>query len=170
MRFDMKKFTALVLVFSILVLSGNLYAAKKGAEIVVTKTDGTQVKGELITVKEMSLLLLSESGSDVSFDVASIKDVRIVKKSRALEGAGLGLLAGVLGGFVGWEAWSWAPQDTKTKYRVVGYAGVISCAVGLGIGALVGEDKTIQIEGKSDSEIQESLEYLRKKARIKNYQ
>ena len=40
-----------------------------------------------------------------------------------------------------------------------------------GIVAIIkGRDKTIQIEGKSDSEIQEILENLRKKARIQNYQ
>ena len=40
---------------------------------------------------------------------------------------------------------------------------------GAAIGALIGRDKKIKIEGKSDSEIKEILEKLRKKARVQNY-
>ena len=38
--------------------------------------------------------------------------------------------------------------------------------VGLPVALIVGRDKTIQIEGMTDSEIKEALEGLRKKARI----
>ncbi len=51
--------------------------------------------------------------------------------------------------------------------------GAIGGAAGLLIGgitgALVGKDKTIQIEGMTDPEIQEALDKLRKKARIRDY-
>jgi hypothetical protein len=49
----MRKAIALILVFSILALSGNLYAAKKGAEVVVIKKDGTQVRGEVFDVNKI---------------------------------------------------------------------------------------------------------------------
>ena len=48
--------------------------------------------------------------------------------------------------------------------------GVLGFAVGALAGAAMGADKQIQVEGKSESEIQEILEKLRKKARIKNAQ
>ena len=46
------------------------------------------------------------------------------------------------------------------------------CALVIGgtVGTVVGIDKIIHIEGKSDSEIQEILEKLRKKARVRNAQ
>ena len=91
----MKKFISLFLVFSILLLSGNLYAKKKGAKLVIQKTDGQKIKGELIAVKKDSLLLLGqESGADVSVDIRNIEMVKI-KKSKTLLGASLGFLAGV---------------------------------------------------------------------------
>jgi len=63
----MRKTIAMFFVFSLLCLSGSLYAEKKGAEIVVQKIDGQQARGELIAVKEDSLLLMEkESGVDMS--------------------------------------------------------------------------------------------------------
>jgi len=70
----MRKFIALFMVFSILSLSGNLIAKeRRGAELMVDKKDGQQVRGELIAVKQDSLLLLErESGADVSVDIEEI--------------------------------------------------------------------------------------------------
>jgi len=66
---------------------------KQGAEILVKMMDGQAVRGELITVKKNSLLLLSSIGADMSFDIRNISTVIIVKKSKALQGAGVGFLA-----------------------------------------------------------------------------
>ena len=80
----MRKTVAVLLVFSLLLISGRLYAEKKGAEIVIHKMDDQQVKGELIAVKQNSLLLKeSGSGVDVSVRVGDIRKVTIVKKSKA---------------------------------------------------------------------------------------
>ena len=172
----MRKIVAVLLVFSLLLLSGSLYAEKKGAELVVVKLDGKLAIGELITVKKDSLLLMEkESGADISVRVGDINKVTIIKKSKTLLGAGIGFLAGAgigaLGGLIGWDTWSWAPQDTKTKYRVVAGVGAIVGLIGATVGALIMSDsKTIQIEGKSDSEIKQILEDLRKKARIPDFQ
>jgi hypothetical protein len=64
----MKKFISLFLVVSILLLSMPLKAKeRKGADLIIQKTDGTQVRSELIAVKENSLLLLErDSGAHVS--------------------------------------------------------------------------------------------------------
>ena len=142
-----KKFISLFLVFSLLVLSGNLFAKKRGAELTIQKKDGHLIRGELIAVKEHSLLLLS--ATDVSIDIADIKVIRIAKNSKALLGAGIGLLIARIHGNI--------------------ILGSFSILIGLGIGAGLGKDKTIQIEGMTDSEIQETLEKLRKKARIRDY-
>ena len=56
-----KKFIALFLVISLLVLTGNLLAKeRRRAKLIIQKKDDQQVKGKLITVKQNSLLLLSE--------------------------------------------------------------------------------------------------------------
>jgi len=100
----MKKFIALFLVFSILALSGNMFAKeRKGADLIIQKKYGQQVRGELIAVKENSLLLLGrESGVDVTVDIDNVKVITIVGKSKASGGAVLGLLIGAgVGAIVG---------------------------------------------------------------------
>jgi len=75
-----KKFIALFLAFSLMMLSVNLYSKeRRGAELIITKKDGQQIKGELITVKPNSLLLLDTEGKDVSVDIVDIRIIRIVK-------------------------------------------------------------------------------------------
>jgi hypothetical protein len=153
-----KKLISLFLVFSLLALSANLYAKeRRGAKLIITKTDGQQIRGELITVKPNSLLLLSITGRDVSVDIADIKVIKIVKKSKALLGAGIGLLAGIVAAKIG-------------KYIIF---AVIYTSMGMITGGLwggyIGRDKTIQIEGMTDSEIREAMDKLRKKARIRDY-
>jgi hypothetical protein len=66
------------------------------------------------------------------------------------------------------------PTIRRTAENKAFEYGVIFGAFGLTIGVIVGEsisvDKVVKIEEKSDSEIQEILEKLRKKARKKNAQ
>ena len=49
------------------------------------------------------------------------------------------------------------------------YFGGVGALTAVIEGAVAGKYKTIQIEGKSDSEIKEALEKLRKKAQIRDY-
>lgn len=184
----MKKCISLFLVFFSFVLSGNLYAKKKGAELIVQKIVGQQVRGELITVKENSLLLLdSESGADVSVDIREIKLIEIVKKSKSLAWGGIGLVSGaVIGALTGYlqgddpsgMITGFGPPmpfpglftaDEKALYGGIGW-GILGGAIGGIGGAIAGADKTIQIEGKSETEIRKALNKLRKKARVRNSQ
>jgi hypothetical protein len=95
-----------------------------------------------------------------------------VKKSKALQGAGYGFLISA----ASLSALAWASDEEYFTDPEGGgplvlavWFGIPGLLVGAVIGAIMGTDKTIQIEGKTDSEIQESLEYLRKKARITDY-
>jgi hypothetical protein len=99
----MKIFTSLFLVFSILNISCATISSnhvgtdpkKKGADLIIQKKDGRYERGELIAVKENSLLLMERnSGADVTVDVGDIRVITIVKKSKFLTGAGTGLLIG----------------------------------------------------------------------------
>jgi len=158
-----------------MMLSVNLYAKeRRGAKLLITKKDGQLIAGELIVVKPTSLLLLNTVGKDVAVDIADIKLIRIVKKSKALLGGGIGLViciggAGLIGALVGE-----GPLE-KMSGLAFGYVefgmfyGPVAALLGAIIGAIAGTDETIQIEGMTDSEIQETLDYLCKKARVINY-
>jgi len=160
-----QKFIALFLVFSLLALSGNLFAKeRRGAKLIIAKKDAQKVEGELITVKPNSLLLLNTEGKDVSIDVADIKVIRIVKKSKVLQGIGLGLLVGG-----GTGALMGAGRDYGGALMGGIFLGAIGLLVGGTLGFASGIDNTIQIEGMSELEIKEILKKLRKKARIRDY-
>jgi hypothetical protein len=183
----MKKFIALFLVISFLGMNCATYERgeginlspdqKPGVKLVIQKTDGQQVRGELIAVKQNSLLLKeSESGADVSVDIADIKTITIVKKSKVGKGAGFGFLGGAsLGVVIGLASGDDPPgfmsYTAGDKAAFLGIAfGLIGMILGAAEGASAGADQKIQIEGKSDSEIKEILEDLREKARVPNFQ
>ena len=163
-----KKFVSLFLVFSILAISSNLYAKeRRGADLVITKKDSQQVKGELIAVKENSLVLIErDSGADVTVDVDNVSVIKIVRgfdtgfKVGAGLGVGMTLLAAAEGSLEG----------GNSILNVSLKALVWSLLFGLIGGGFSSPDKTIQIEGMTDSEIKEALEKLRKKARVPKYQ
>ena len=169
----MKKFISLFLIFSLLVLSGSLYAKKRGAELVITKKNGVQERGELIVVKKDSLLLLFARRMDVSVGIEEIKVITIVKKSTFWKGPGLGLLiGGSIGGIIGGKFGSSLEEESgAAKWAMLGGAvfGITGYLLGDILGAKKGKDKTIQIEGMTDWRINEALDKLRKKARIRDY-
>ena len=177
-----KKFVTLFLVISLLATNCSSLRTlerkrekgrKHGAVLIIQKKDGRQIKGELITVKQNSLLLLdSATGADVSTNVNYIKVIKILKRSKIWEGIKIGGLTGALCGLLlsltnslPWQVW-----PTRHFYwwgAMLG--GFFGGVLGGGVYAFAGADKTIQIEGMSDSEIQETLDELSKKARIRDY-
>ena len=196
MKLKRNKLLSLFLVFSLMAIScASLRRLeqkregrrkKHGANLVILKKDGQAIKGELITVKPNSLLLLDTEGKDVSVDIEEIKVIRIVKKSKALLGIGTGLLGGAGGGAVigaslwvlclpvvaifgeaGIESWKDDFPDFLWNGALIGTG--VWVLLGAITGSLLGIDKAIQIEGMTDSEIKEALEKLRKKARIRDF-
>jgi len=168
------KFVSLLLIFSLVALSGNLTAqqswvgrqARKGTNLKVEKNDGQQVLGELIAVKKSSLLLLdSETKSDLSVDIKDVKTLTIVKKSLGFQFMVYGALAGVLYGSSKNKTYKY--EDRSQPYFE---AGAILAATGLAVGTVLGINKRIQIQGKSDTDIQATLEKLNKKARVPSFQ
>ena len=148
-----------------LVLPGALSAReRRGANIIVTLKDGYFSAGELIAVKPDSLLLLA--GKDESVDLIGIRSIRIVRKSKARLGGVYGILAGTLIG--GIEVALEGGARVEIGLGIV-FGGILGGIVGLGVGAIAGTDKTIQLEGKSESEVRKALAYLRKKSRIRDY-
>ena len=161
---------------------------RRGANLIINKTDGNQVQGELIVVKQNSLLLKdSQSGADVTVDIKDVNIIKIVKKSKTLAWGSIGLVSGaVYGALFGYIEgddppgyFTWGPFPVRmdplmtAKDKALGYGfyiGLSGAILGGIIGAIAGKDKIVQIEGKSDTEIKEILEDLRKKARVPDFQ
>jgi hypothetical protein len=154
-------------------LSANLYAKeKRGAKLIITKKNGYQTEGELITVKPNSLLLLDrKSGADVSVDIGDVKVIRIVKKSKVLQGLGIGLLIGGGSGILLGAAESARAEGLeKSSGAVIALLGIVGgLLIGGVVGSSAGKDEAIPIEGKPPAFIEFNLEKLRKKARIRDY-
>jgi len=88
----------------LLIYPGSPSAERRGADLMVTLKDGKTISGELIAVKRDSLLLFNSSQLDISVDVSDISKIKVVRKSKALKGLGLGFLsefaAGAVVGYV----------------------------------------------------------------------
>ena len=173
-----KKFISLFLVFSLLTI--NCLPKRRGINLNVTKTDGQPIKGELIAVKENSLLLLEkEVGVDVSINISDVKIITIKSPPMGWRFAAP-FISAAFGAFFGLFVWWIASvgglgyigagkeEKKKDQKKFARYGAIILGSLGLVL-AMIETDKTIQIEGMSDSEIQRTLKKLRKKARIRKY-
>jgi len=179
----MKKIIAMFLAFSLSTFSLNLFAKeRKGAELVVELRDGQQVRGELITIKKDALLLLNPEGADIGVNIDDIREIKVLKKSKALLGVGFGFLVGGSSGVLiglamgdteqseGFDpTMFWETAEFKALlFGLLG--GMLGAVIGGTIGASAGASETIQLEGKSEAEIKEILVDLHKKARVRDYQ
>jgi len=169
------KIVVLLVAFSLLTSSANLFGKeRRGAELMITKTDSQQIAGELIAVKPSSLLLLDpKTGADVSIEIGDIAVIKITKKSKAWIGGAFGFAVGSLAG-ISVGAIISDMEDVRLSFAgfisIVAIFGAISALPGMLIGAILGADKTIQIEGKPPEKIKPVLEKLRSLARITNFQ
>jgi hypothetical protein len=151
-------------VAALLAAPGGLSAKeRKGADLVVTKLDGTLVSGELIAVRPDSLVLLAISGADVSVGSAEISSVRIVRPSKIGTGALWGGLGGVLaGGILGGLASN--DLDSLGALGIVIWGsvfGAIGGLGGLGIGTLMSVDTVVPFAGEPEETVRARLEKLR---------
>jgi len=117
---------------------------------------------------------LNTEGWDASVGIADIRDIRILRKSKAGTGAGTGAGISFVFGAGCVTLFNLTVEDyNRSSWWYVPFFGAVCALPGLliggGIGAVLGIDKTIQIEGMTDSEIREAMDKLGKKARIRDY-
>ena len=106
-------------------------------------------------------------------DVGDIQYIYIVKKSSAWSGASIGFLIGAVTGGIYFAAMASqieVDESIGTGILVAGLFGAALVVPGALIGAYVGKDKKIKLEGNSDTEIKMILDDLRKKARVPDFQ
>jgi hypothetical protein len=155
-----RTFTPLLIV-SLLILPAIVDAKEKpGAEVVVTRLDGSQAGGELIAVKPDSLLLLSEANKDETVGIADIKSVRIVRKSRAVKYALIGLVTGAAEALYVTTR-DEEDRDTQTTIAWMAGLGAAQALLGLAIGAGVGADAVLPFAGESDEVVAATLRKLK---------
>lgn len=166
MKQGFEKPVATFLAFLMLVLPAALSAReRRGANLVITLKDGRCVGGELIAVKPDSLLLLNPDGKDESVVVAEISNIRIVRRSKALQGLLYGLVPGAVGGAV------WGALATDSDMAAIGallggaFIGGVAGLVGLAVGSGAGLDTSIDLAGLPDAETADVLIKLNRQAR-----
>ncbi len=176
MKKNRVRLVALILVFSLVSLSGNLLAAeRKGVKLIIQKTDGQEIKGELITVKSDSLLILdAETETDTTVNLNIIDVITVDNKSLMFE---LGVGGFLLMGATRLSLHSSLERvdegdETATTHQVqdTWLWGAMGAGVGVLAGAVFGMNKTIRIQGESEADIQSAMEKLSKKARVKGIQ
>ncbi len=171
-----ERIIALILVFSLVALSGNLMAAeRKGVKLVIQKTDGQEIVGELVTVKRDALLIIdAETEMDTTINLNIIDVIKVDNKSLMFE---LGIGGFLLVGATRLSLHSSLERvdkgdETATAHQVqdTWKWGVMGAGVGVLAGAVFGLDKLIRIQGESEANVQSALEKLSKKARVKGIQ
>ncbi len=143
---------------------------RRGAELIVRKLDGQFIRGELIAVRETSLLLKeSQNSADETVDIEEISRITVVKKLKI----GYASVAGfVLGGAL--SAYAVGSKDygkgkTESMIIVGVLGGVAFGTIATLLAGTMSSDEIIALEGMSAAEIDQALARLRSKARVRDY-
>ncbi len=138
----------------------------RGAYLVVMLKDGQEVEGELLAVKQDSLLVLKRLPEEgVTIALVDIGKVKIVRKSKALLGGAAGLLAGAGIGAL------WGHSLSDGEYADFGaflggiIIGGIGTVVGLVVGAAAGLDTMIVLADRPEPEVKFALSRLSRMSR-----
>jgi len=161
------KLVATILAILMLALPGTLSAANwRGINIIVTTQDGRQFRGELIAVKPDSLVLLDAEHKDLSILVPEIKNIKVRRRSKALQGLLYGFLAGAVGGAI------WGGISADDEWGVAGgaFLGGLFIApptslLGLVAGMGAGLDDETDLAGLPEPELDRILAKLSRQAR-----
>lgn len=118
----------LTLCVSFLALPAGLAAkGRRGALIILSKVDGTEVKGELVSVRPDSLLLL-RSGDALTIPRDRVRSVALIRRSRMASSALTGFTAGALFGVFWGISYGDAvhgPSPAVTAGTVLGGLGLV---------------------------------------------
>jgi hypothetical protein len=140
--------------------------ARRGSMVVVTMDDGSQVKGELLSVRADALLLHeSESGQGRHLNLHQVLQVKVLKKTTYLDGAGIGICVGLA---IGANNLKKIERDSLAPaFDMIGsFLPLPLIALGGGLlGAVLSMPKKISLAGKSPEVVQHNLRHLKRYAR-----
>lgn len=142
-----------------------------GSSVEVTMADGSKVHGELLAVKTDALLIFDQnSGQGKRIDLQRVAQVKVLKKSRFVEGLLIGLVVGVGASFLNSHILKNGMSGHEGYYFGLGlfvFPPVAGLCGGL-LGALAGIDKNISLAGTSSQNAQQNLKRLKRYAREKD--
>jgi len=164
-----RRFFASMLVVLFLTLPGAVLAQeKRGANLIVALKDGPSVAGELIAVRQNSLVLVSPAGKDETVEISRISIIFIAKKSKAGKGFLTGFLVGGIAGGVLGSQFNKGDEGYEGRAILAGVLlfGALGGLIGLGIGAASGGVETIEFAGLSETQKSQVLKRLRGMARM----
>ena len=162
----MKKSLVLIFALWVIIVSACLPLAareRRGAMVVVTMTDGSQARGELLTVKKNALIVHNpDTGQGWSIDLRQVAHVMVIRESKFLLGTIIGVGIGL-----GITRCTMKSDDKAGLFYGLGSALLVPAAglIGGFVGAAAGKDKKIPMAGVSVLIAQQNLERLRRYAR-----
>lgn len=176
MKKSVRKFMLLFLVILLLVpLDLMSKKRKKGAELVVYKTDGLEIRGELLHVKMDSLLLMeSPTSTGITININEMQTIKIIRKSKFWKGVGIGY--GISFFYFSYAALDYLKSEdemgnviifllyTTISTAVVGTAAALISGL---FGSYASIGRTFKIAGKKKHEIDDILKELSLMARFK---
>ena len=158
---------ALTVVLSMTFLHMPLPAARERwvATVVVTMTDGSMVKGELLTVKNDSLLIFDrDAGQGKNIDLRQVAQVKLFKKGKFLPWLAIGVGVGLAIGFFQYSQYEKSEKGGMSELTIAAQTPVTSLCGGI-LGAFAGIHEKFSLAGASSRIAQKNLERLKRHAR-----
>jgi hypothetical protein len=163
-----KQIMVLMVVFMLIYPGVSAAKRKKhGAWIEVTKMNAQRVEGELLKVKDESLILMSNSETGITIPLNEIKTIKIRKRGKFLTGAAVGVgLSMVAGGIMGAKL-----KDEGMSFvgGAIVYGGIMGIPSGLVLGllsSLTVIQKTYNFENAGPEKLSKILRKLKSKSRF----
>jgi hypothetical protein len=165
------KKTFLVVLICVLALPLNLESKeRRGADLIIRILDGQFIRGELIAVRETSLLLMdSQNSADETVDIDQISSITVVKRLKIGYASVAGFVAGGALGAYAVGSRTYGKGETELVIIVGLLGGVTFGTIATLLSGAMASNETIALEGMSDAEINETLNKLRLKARVRDY-
>lgn len=160
-----KRFLAWSVMAALLLATAPLAAKeRKGAQVAVQRSDGSEIRGELLMFKR-DCLVLGEQAKGEIVALADVRSLRIVRRSKG----GYGFLFGLIGGsLLGYEVVhannsDFSGQDAFMAGSVL--FGLPCALLGAGVGLLEGTDL---VRNPSEWEPEAYLAELNRHARVRD--
>lgn len=166
-------FIALVIFSLMMPLDLAAKKQKTGAHLFILKEDGQVIEGELLSVKDSSLLLMtSGTNAEATVDITEVQEMRIKRKRNFwkgfLKGGWIGLAGGTVTGFC---FCSHEPEGLRYGGCTIASGiifGIYAALAGGIFNVAARKFKRIPVISKSPGEIETLLKQLREMARFKN--
>jgi hypothetical protein len=167
---------------AVMLFGAGVASAGQGAALILLKSDGTLLSGELLAVKGSTLILKDDvTAMGITADIDEVDLVQVRGRSKALLGGVLGAtLLGGAGVLAGSAANSSANRSFQSNPNLVtglfaasssamapilGIGGaILGGLVGALVGSSAGREKNFEVTGHSKEDIQKLLSWLRQKA------